>query len=211
MRCRYWMLLVVILPVGLAGCGNSGDPANRPAATDQAAQGDEGTGEQAQAAPQLSEPAAALYAFLEAVRTGDDQKADSMLTALARKKTAEMNMVVAPPGSDTARFEVGKVDYLPEDRASVVCTWTDRDDSGKPRTDEITWVLRKEPEGWRIGGMVATMFSDRPPTFLNFEDPEDMLRQQQMLQEELQRRATEAKAQVQRPEPPESGKNPIRR
>ena len=209
MRCRNWMLLVAILPVGAMGCGTSGEGTGGPAAAADA-QEVQDAGTQEEGSAPLSGPAAAVYDFLEAVRTGDDQKAAEMLTTTARKKTAEMNMEVAPPGSDTASFQVGKVEYLPEGRASVACTWSDRDENDRRQTDEITWLLREEEAGWRVGGMVATI-PGAPPTFLNFEDPQEMLRQQQLLQEEMRRRAARTQSQAERPQEPPTGGNPIRR
>src|SRR5437762_2724858 len=55
-----------------------------------------------------SNPDQAVFDFLEAVRTGNDRLAAAMLTPLARQKTAEYELVVAPPGSPTAKFKVGK-------------------------------------------------------------------------------------------------------
>jgi hypothetical protein len=128
-------------------------------------------------------PDQAVYDFLEAVRTGNDQKAAEMLSPLARQKTAEKQMVVAPPGSPTAKFTVGKVKYKPDDKdgAYVSCTWSDVDDQGQPRSDEIVWGVRHEPEGWRIVGMVLQVLPNEEPLVLNFEDPDDMLRKQQLL------------------------------
>ena len=132
-------------------------------------------------------PAATTTAFLEAVRTGDDKKAASLLTPPAQKKTSEQEMVVAPPGSDTAAFQVGEVDYV-DQGAHVASDWTDVDAEGRMHTDRIVWILRHESEGWRIAGMATKVFPDRPPVVLNFEDPEDMLRQQQQAEEEIARR-----------------------
>ncbi len=129
-------------------------------------------------------PDKVVYEFLEAVRTGNDQKTAAMLTPLARKKTAEAEMAVAPPGSPTAKFQVGEVEYVtPEkDGAHVWSRWTDVvDDQGHTRTDELIWVLRKEEEGWRIAGMVTKVYPNQPPLVLNFEDPQDMSRKQQLL------------------------------
>lgn len=216
MRCRWWMVLVAILPVGAMGCGSSGGAAEGPPG-DTAAEGatqTPGSCDNATASAALTGPAAAVFDFLEAVRTGNDRKAAEMLTTTARTKTAEMNMQVAPAGSDTASFEVGEVKYLPEGRASVVCKWSDRDDKGQTHTEEVTWVLREEKEGWRVGGMVATI-AGMSPTFLNFEDPQDMLRQQQLLQEEMRRRTAEgqpqAQSQAQRPQDTPTGDGSIRR
>ena len=208
MRCRYWMLLLAILPVAM-GCGSSGGGTDSPAPGPEA-EATQGPGVQQTASAPSNGPAAAVFDFLEAVRTGNDQKAAEMLTATARTKTAAMNMAVAPPGSDTASFKVGEVKYLSEGRASVACQWSDRDERGQTRTDEITWVLREEKAGWRVGGMVAVI-PGMSPTFLNFEEPQEMLRQQQLLQEEMRRRTAEGQSQAQRPEGPPTGENPIRR
>ena len=102
-----------------------------------------------------------------------------------------MNMVVAPPGSESATFEVGEVELLSEgdeQGAHVASKWTDLGDDGQPHTDDIVWMLRKEPEGWRIAGMATTVFEGEPPLLLNFEDPQDMQRKQQLAEEEMQRR-----------------------
>ena len=126
--------------------------------------------------------------FLEAVRKGDDEGAAAMLTAKARKKTSEMGMQVAPPGSDTARFTLGGVVLRDEDTAYAKSEWTDRDSAGRLRTDPVTWVLRREAGGWRISGMTATVIPGEPPILLDFEDPEDMLRKQQSLQQEARKK-----------------------
>jgi hypothetical protein len=105
-----------------------------------------------------------------------------------------MDMAVAPIGSDSASFTVGEVE-LPEEGngelAHVASTWTDIDDDGQPRTDEILWVLRHEEQGWRIAGMATKVFEEEPPLLLNFEDPTDMRRKQQMAETEMERRARE--------------------
>jgi hypothetical protein len=168
---KRWFLagfLVVAL-----GCGQS----NPPAA--------DGGGAGASQTKTNGTPSDAVAVFLEAVRTGNDQQAAAMLTPLARQKTAEKDMVVAPPGSATAKFKVGNFEFItPEKNAAHVwCSWSDViDDQGHTRTDDIIWALRLEPDGWRIAGMVLKIYADQPPLVLNFEDPDDMIRKQQMLQ-----------------------------
>jgi len=142
-------------------------------------------GHRVEPTPTHVEASLAACRFLEAVRTGDDQTAAAMLTAKARKKTAEMNMQVAPPGSTTARFTLGDVVSGNQDTAYVRSEWTDRDSTGKLRTDPITWVLRHGARGWRVSGMRVTLLPGKPPTLLDFEDPEGMLRKQQASQEAL--------------------------
>ncbi len=182
--------LVVLAGTGIWGCGRSDSQgtsdAGVPAAEKAAVAGT--------SAPAPDGPEAAVREFLEAVRTGDDKKTEAMFTRLAREKIKEMEDIqVAPPGSDTASFEVGKAEYLAEDGARVASKWTDLDREGKPRTDEITWMLRKESEGWRIAGMAATVFEGEDPLLLDFENPKETLRKLELLREEIRQR-TEAQA-----------------
>src|ERR1700681_2899179 len=53
-----------------------------------------------------SSPDSVVHEFLEAVRTGNKEVASRLLTPLACKRTAEMDMFVAPEGSAAARFEI---------------------------------------------------------------------------------------------------------
>ncbi len=134
--------------------------------------------------------------FLEGVRTGADKKTASLLTPTARAKTADQELVVAPPGSETASFAIRECSLV-QDGARVACDWTDVGADGRMHTDRIVWLLRKEPVGWRIAGMATKVFDDRPPVVLNFEDPEDMAKQQEWVSEEMARREKPAAAPAQ--------------
>jgi len=190
-----WIVWLAILAVGVMGCGGSDRAGEKPGAGGGDAQSGGVAGGKTGA--QQAGPAAAVSDFLEAVRTGNDEKAAAMLTKTARRKTAEKNMEVAPPGSDTAQFKVGKVEYLAEDGARVASTWSDLDENSRRQTDEILWMVRREPEGWRIAGVAATIFKGEPPLLLNFEDPEEMLKKQEWVQQEKRRRAQQKDLQAQ--------------
>jgi hypothetical protein len=138
-------------------------------------------------------PESVMARFLEAIRQGDDHKASALLTTLARKKAKEMEMVVAPPGSKTAKFKVLAVE-IEGNEAQVGSDWTDLDADGRPRTDRIVWLLRNEADGWRVHGMATRVFADLDPIILNFEDPADMLRKQQQAEEEIARREAQVEA-----------------
>jgi hypothetical protein len=127
--------------------------------------------------------------FLEAVRTGDHLKADSLLTDLAREKTKQVDLVLAPTASQTAKYEVGEVEIMEGQVAHVESFWTDIGDDGKPKTIPFVWALRLDTNGWRIGGVASKLFDDAPLLLLNFEDPEDMLHKQAALEAEMTRRA----------------------
>lgn len=168
---------------GSAGQGSTTAPNGGATATADAAQGQGG-------------PTEAVSEFLEAVRTGNDEKASKMFTPLARKKASEMDIQVAPRGSDTARYTVGKVEYVSDEVARVDSTWTDLNKENKRETNAITWALRKEDEGWRVAGMSAVVFKGEPPLLLDFENPEETLNRLELLREEVQRRKGEQKGEM---------------
>jgi hypothetical protein len=187
--------LVVLLVVGLgivAGCG-SADTSPQAAST--------GAG-----TPNPQQPADVVREFLEAIRRGDDAKASQMLTEVARQETQKHELVVAPPGSETAQFEVGDTEFVVKDElAHVSSKWTDIGEDGQPHTDEIVWALRRDAAGWRIAGMATRIFPDEPPLLLDFEKPDDMIRQQRMAEEEIQRRARAAEGQATKAAKPSDG------
>lgn len=173
-------LSIGILSAAL-GCGQSAAP----------------SGQQAAAKPG---PDAAIREFLEAVRTGDDVKAAGMLSQKAVDETTKAEMVVAPPGSPTAKFEVGEVEFV-QDGAHVASRWTDLDETGQPRTDEIVWVLRDTAEGWRIVGMATVLIEELGPTFLDFENPQETMKQLAEAEAEMQRRQAAANPAAQATSP----------
>ena len=185
MRHAGWRFAMFALgALVVCGCGASdGEP--------QASKG--------KTAAKVPGPDKALFDFLEAVRTGDDAKAADMLTDLARTETTKYDLVVAPAGSETASFEVGAVEIVAEGGAHVTSRWTDVGEDGQPDPHEIIWMLRREPQGWRIAGMATKLFEDDLPLLLNFEDPEDMIRKQRLAEEEIQRRARGGQRQAAKP------------
>lgn len=183
---RRRLFLALITSLAAAGCSHSAsDDPQASGGNQRALANDPG-------------PAKAVDEFLSAVRAANDQKAAMMLTETARKKTKEMNVVVAPPGSPTASFKVGETEMV-EEGARVRSFWTDLGEDGKHHTDEIIWFLRQEPEGWRIAGMAMQIFEDQKPLLLNFEDPADMLRKQKLAEEEMARRTEGKSLEAKRP------------
>ncbi len=197
MRRQHGWIALAMLAMCVAGCRGSQEPGEAPASAAEE-----------QSSAQLEGPAAAVHEFLEAVRAGDDDKVVRMLTTTAREKSAEMNLVTAFPASDTAEFTVGQVQYLAADGARVACTWSDLDENSRRKNDEVLWILRREPSGWRIAGMAMTVFEGEPPLLLNFEDPEEVLRKRRLVREEAIRRARQGRSRAQKMASPE---NSVRR
>jgi hypothetical protein len=185
----YVALLTLALASGLfAGCGQpSSDSVAKPDSSHEATEDQAPTVVAATEAfeaesPVLdSSPDSVVSAFLQALRDGDDSLAESLLTKKAREETAKHHLTVQPPGSPSASFTIGKVDFLSEDQrgAHVTCVWTEKNEQGDVLSYEITWALRRQPEGWRLAGMATQIVDSEPAVFLNFEDPDDMLRKWQ--------------------------------
>ncbi len=179
------VILGVVLLAG--GCG-------KPAATtpDGASNSQTGVAASQSGAPSTpvksDTPEAAVRAFLDAVKSGNDRSAESMFTDLARERIKDLGIQVAPRGSDTAKYEISKAELLAEDGARVPCKWTDIDQQGKSHTDEMTWMLRREPVGWRVAGMAAVIFEGEDPLLLDFENPKETLQKLERLREEMARR-----------------------
>ena len=194
MRWNRWTLLLLAFfgPV-VAGCGGSDEGDSTTPEAGSAATG------QTASVPTPG-PADIVFEFLEAVRTGDDEKAAQMFTPLARQRVAALNIQIAPQGSDTASFEVRDVELMPGKRASVAAIWTDLGSDGTPRTDDMTWMVRQVPEGWRVAGMATMVFEGEPPLLLDFENPEQTLHKLDLLREEIRRRAEMGTLQAEQPE-----------
>jgi hypothetical protein len=159
------------------------------------------------------EPAkAAVATFLDAVKRGDDAAARGMLTQVAAAKTSEMGISVAPPVPATATYSIRDCEVVgdSDDLVHVATTWTDTDADGFTTTDNVVWVVRLDPEGWRVVGMAMRVFDDLPPLLLNFEDPEDMMAKQEMVAAELQKRVEAAAAQAATGTPGQAGPQPAR-
>lgn len=171
---------LVVTAIGASGCSGGGTTAVAPSASKTSA-----------------EPAkAAVVSFLEAIKRGDDTAAAAMLTSVARTKTQELGLAVAPPVNPTARYEVRECEAVGDggDLVHVGTVWTDTDEAGQETSESIVWVARLDPEGWRVVGMAMKVFDDLPPLLLNFEDPDDMIAKQELVAQELQRRAEAAES-----------------
>jgi hypothetical protein len=184
-----WMILAVL---GLAlGCSKTTTPENSQTTTP--------TGN-AVATSNSDTPGATLAKFLESLRTNDNEQAAALLTQVARQKAVAQNRNILPTPSDTAKFNIGQVKPVGHDGAQVVSTWTDLDENGQWQSDDAVWVLRKEPEGWRVAGVAWMPFPNEPPVKFNFEDPDEIDKTREWLDKEMQRRQEDGSLQARDPE-----------
>ncbi len=200
-----WIILAISLTM-LAGCGKpSGQAADASqtggrSANSQAPDGPLAAGRGCVNPPQdMDGPEGAVCQFLEAIRVGDDQTTEAMFVSAGRQKIRELKIPVTRAGSDTARFDLGPVERVSDDLVRVGCKWTDLDADGT-HTDEMVWAVLKEPDGWRIAGLAATVFDGEPPLVLDFQDPEEVVEKLDMLRQEVARRMALEADPAQRPD-----------
>ena len=179
---KYIILGLAAISVLALGCGKSSETANSQGAPPAAAMS---AGAPAQDAKEV------VTDFLGAFRKGDNEAATRLLTKLARQKVAETGRNVSPPANDRVQIEVDDPVFPTPDRkiAHVPTRWIDLDEMGRSRTDKATWVCRLEEDGWRVAGFAAYVFDGEDPLLLSFEDPADMEKKQNWLNEEIARRS----------------------
>jgi hypothetical protein len=186
---RYVAAFALAISIGLAGCNQPSQTADNTTKPNPETQGSQATNPTQPKSNLGATPETAVSEFLEALRAGNEETAAALLSSLARQETAKIGLTVSPPGSPTAKYTVGKPEMKTDETgkeyvgAHVLSRWTNTDEDGKTRTDDIYWVLRKEPEGWRIVGSVMKVYADKEPLVLNYEDPADMQRKLQMVHE----------------------------
>ena len=181
---------LVGLGLGFAGCGGqptAGSTTDAEKVADLAANTEFGGQETSTPAPTKvaiaanAPPDEVVTAFLEARRSGDAKTTAGLLTSKARSATAEHKIDVNGEALPDLQFQVAKPKFLKNNPkgAHVDCLWSEILPDGTKASYEVTWVLRKEAEGWRVAGFAAELTPGAERQFLDFEDPKDMIRKQQ--------------------------------
>jgi hypothetical protein len=182
MRCAA-IFLVVLVAVAQVGCSKK--PAADASATNATTPSDTASSQATAAAPApqpIAVPASALpeqvvTVFLNALRNGDSPTTELLLTSKAREELAKHQLSVDVVSAPNSTYEVRSAEGVSGDPtgAHVTSVWTEKFDDGEEKY-EIVWALRRQPEGWRLAGMAMQLIPDQPMQFLNFENPEDMLK-----------------------------------
>jgi hypothetical protein len=181
--CLFSALLLA--GVGFLGCNGqtasepaAGSPDNTASAATTATQARPAT--QPIAVPASAAPDQVITVFLNALRSGDSPTTESLLTAKAREELAKHSMSVDVQPAPDAVYEIRAAQVLPDNPsgAHVSSIWTEKFENGG-ETYEIVWVLRHQPEGWRVAGLMTQLLPEQSAQFLNFENPEDMLKKKE--------------------------------
>lgn len=113
--------------------------------------------------------------FLSALQLGNESEVSNLLSTKAKQETEKHELVVRSPGSPKATFEVGGVEMV-SGGAYVTSLWKEPGADGLTHQFDIIWILRLQDDGWRIAGMATRVTANEAPTYLNFEEPAEMIR-----------------------------------
>lgn len=113
--------------------------------------------------------------FMVLLQNGNRVTAEKLLTRTAFTVTSQADWQIPPVGGTAAKFEMGTVRYATTKMklAQAECRVIDSID-GNTETSEITWMLRRKREGWRIFGMLVQLYEDKPKDLISFENPSDV-------------------------------------
>jgi hypothetical protein len=171
---RVLVLLGLLATATLLGCGGGSTPS-----TDQKKDADQAAAQPAEKMLDINtdDPKEVVMGLIEAMKSGDKEAKEALLTTKAKEETAKHGMPVAADAMPNTENQIAEPTYLKNNPngAHVSCVLSETLADGSKQDYEIVWVLRKEPEiGWRIAGMAVEVTPGTPPQFLNFENPLDM-------------------------------------
>jgi hypothetical protein len=157
------------------------------------------------AVPSDASPDQVVTVFLNALRVGDSPTTESLLTSKARQELARHSLSVDVQSAPNASYQVRPAEIIDANGAHVKSVWTEKFDDGD-ETYEIVWALRRQPEGWRLAGMAMELIPGQQMQFLNFEDPQDMLKKKDDAIAAMHAPAAET---AQQPPPVQEGQRPV--
>ena len=112
--------------------------------------------------------------FLSMLKTGDSD-AQKLLTKTALAVTNQAELTLKAIGEETARYEISDPRYTTNKKTiAYVDVKILEDIDGKKIESNITWLMKKQSEGWRISGILLELEPDRPKDLLSFENPLDV-------------------------------------
>jgi len=124
------------------------------------------------------EPQEVCAKFLELLTNGDISDAERLLSKRSASVTRQARLTLSAPASASSHIRFDTPQYANSKRqlAMVLCHIGIGETGSAVAAEEdaeLSWMLRKEPEGWRITGLVL-LEEGLPSDLLSFENPSDV-------------------------------------
>ena len=187
-----WMVVFTGAICILSGCGKSEPATGQQGQSDSGQQvalpgGASGTTDNASTQVSAGQPAEAVAGFYQALRRGDDDAIEGLLTDKAREETARSGLAIQSQASASLEYTIGETDFVTEqlDGAHVMSLWSEPGSDGSLLSTQVVWVLRKQQNGWKISGMATPVEEGQLPLLFNFENPEDMMQKKSYVESQM--------------------------
>ena len=120
-------------------------------------------------------PEVVCLEFMTLLQQGNRLTAEKLLTRTAFTVTTRADWQLPPIGSSSAEYEIGEVRFatIKQKLAQVDCKVVDKVDGKKEKFD-VTWMVRRKKEGWRISGMLIEIDDAETRDLVSFENPADV-------------------------------------
>ena len=192
MRRWSWIIVFSSAVCILSGCGDSQSATSQQGqdhAGPQMASRQGATDTTVTKSPQTGSPlpAEVVASFYQALRDGDDDAIESLLTDRARDETAKSGLAIESQASDSLKYTIGETDFVTDelDGAHVMSLWSEPGPDGTLFSTQVVWVLRRQQNGWKISGMATPVEEGQLPLLFNFEDPEDMMQKKLYVESQM--------------------------
>ncbi len=135
--------------------------------------------------PAEAGPEEVCQRFLKCLQTGERRAAEKLLTQRALTTTKRADLNLESPGGPNAKFVIQGARYATNKRelATVDCVVSE-ELYGQQVESTISWLLRAEPAGWKICGMILDLEGGESLDFLSFENVADVERIKSSLADE---------------------------
>ena len=113
--------------------------------------------------------------FMNFLRDGKRIDAENLLTRTALTVTGRAGLQLEPMGGPTATYTVNDVRFATNKAklAQVECSIVETID-GETYEMDVTWLARKQSNGWRISGVMLELESGNVKDLLSFENMQDV-------------------------------------
>ncbi len=113
--------------------------------------------------------------FMHFLRDGKRIEAENLLTRTALTVTTQAGLQLEPMGGPAANYSVNEVRFATNKAklAQVECSIVETVD-GETYEMDVVWLTRKQPNGWRISGVMLELENSSVKDLLSFENMQDV-------------------------------------
>ena len=123
----------------------------------------------------VMQPEAIVREYLGLLQNDRAAEAEKHLSKVSALNFRQAGMTLQSPGSEAAKYEVSKPKFATNQQriAMVDCKITDVVD-GETQTSDISWIMKRDNEYWRITGMVMVADDSGKRRLMSFENLDDI-------------------------------------